>query len=115
MVRSSLGQKSCCWMRLPHSAWIMLKLIFSDASAAEKSLTGMDTSPKAIWPDANALGIWRAPESYLDKRALARLSSVLGDQLLCSASPENAITSTPCAPLVSKDLRRRAAHPARPR
>jgi hypothetical protein len=35
----------------------MLKEIFSDDSAAEKSFTGIETSPKAICPVAIARGI----------------------------------------------------------
>jgi hypothetical protein len=35
----------------------MLKLIFSDDSAAEKSFTGMETRPKAICAVAIALGM----------------------------------------------------------
>jgi hypothetical protein len=35
----------------------MLKLIFSLASVAEKSFTGMETRPNAICPEAKARGI----------------------------------------------------------
>src|SRR5688500_10917676 len=67
MVRSSLGQKSCCWMRLPQSLCSMLKEIFSDDSAAEKSFTGMETSPKAICADAMTRGMWRRSSTELQR------------------------------------------------
>src|SRR5438477_3734866 len=44
-------------MRFPQSLWIMLKLMRSDDSAAEKSFTGIDTRPNATCAVAMALGI----------------------------------------------------------
>src|SRR5712671_5593450 len=81
MVRSSLGQKSCCWTRFPQSLCSMLKLIFSLASVAEKSLTGMLTRPKAICPEANARGM--STPFYVTKEMcmLAEGLSVVGCRL----------------------------------
>ena len=52
-------------MRLPHSLCSMLKLIFSDDSAAEKSFTGMETRPKAICAEAMALGMMEPQKQSL--------------------------------------------------
>src|ERR1051326_6808638 len=59
-------------MRLPHSLWIMLKLMRSDDSAAENSFTGMDTRPKAICAVAMALGM-TTPQHSLHIRCFSRL------------------------------------------
>src|SRR5262249_31452620 len=54
---SSFGQMYCCLTRVPHLECSMLKEIPAELSAAENSLTGMETSPNEIFavPIARAL------------------------------------------------------------
>src|SRR6185503_7405786 len=49
---SSLAQMYCCLTREPQALCSMLKEIARLASVAEKSLTGMETSPKETVRDA---------------------------------------------------------------
>src|SRR5437762_13671740 len=67
---SSLAHRYCCLRREPHPLCRRLKEMACPASVAEKSFTGMETSPNETVSDARARGAMLSSGRSVSGRAL---------------------------------------------